>query len=145
MVKLLNANPQELRKDVFGFLEEALDQQDVELQQRSCELMQLTKDEDLFENVLAVMPVYAEAVQQNNPLVQRLKFQHKSRAHTRAQLEQAAKSEGGMYKPGVGNKKPGEGSPMAKNSGQLALGNSPSNRRNDSESESEEDESDEDE
>merc|ERR1740127_82538 len=79
MVKLLNANPQELRQDVFAFLEDILDQQDVELQQRACELMQLTKDEDLFENVLSVMPVYAEVVHQNNPLIQRLKFQNKNR------------------------------------------------------------------
>jgi len=123
MVKLLNANPQELRQDILGFLEELLDQQDVELQQRACELMQLTKDEDLFENVLAVMPVYAEAVQQNNPLIQRLKFQHKSRAHTRAQLEHASKSEGGLYKPGVGKKSSltSEGlSPTSNN--QLSLG-----------------------
>lgn len=139
MVKLLNANPQELRQDIVTFLEEIMDQQDVELQQRACELMQLTKDEDLFENVLAVMPVYAEAVQQNNPLIQRLKFQHKSRAHTRAQLEQAAKSEGGMYKPGAGNRggQNGAGGSPVGNSGQLALGDNPG-RREDSESGSEE-------
>jgi len=145
MVKLLNANPQELRQDILTFLEDIVDQQDVELQQRACELMQLTKDEDLFENVLAVMPVYAEAVQSNNPLIQRLKFQNKGRANTRAQLEQAAKSEGGLFKPGVGKKSMSSegGSPV---DGVLALGDAPrsNNRGSDSESGSEEsDESDE--
>jgi len=144
-VKLLHANPQELGQDIRTFLEDILDQQDVELQQRACELMQLMKDEDLFENVLAVMPVYAEAVQSNNPLIQRLKFQTKSRAHTRQQLEQAAKSEGGMYKPGVG-KKSGlstEGG-MSPSNDSLPMGGSRNNqRRGDSESESDSGESDE--
>lgn len=134
MVKLLNANPQELRQDIMNFLEDLSDQQDVELQQRACELMNLTKDEDLFENVLAVMPVYAEAVQMNNPLIARLKFQHKSRAHTRTQLEQAAKSEGGMYKPGQGGKGAGKGgdSPSRGNNNMPALGDmtSPNSRGN---------------
>lgn len=108
IVKLLNAN-EELKQAVYAFLEDILDQQDVELQQRACEMMQLIKDDDLFENVMSVMPVYAENVQSNNPLTQRLKFQHKTRAHTRAQLEEAAKSEGGMYKPGVNPAKKGSG------------------------------------
>lgn len=148
MVKLLNANPQELKQDIVAFLEDLMDQQDVELQQRACELMQLTKDEDLFENVLAVMPVYNETVQSNNPLIQRLKFQHKSRAHTRAQLEQAAKSEGGMYKPGVGKKSlTGEDGQLALgDNGQLALGDMSRGSRGNanadgSESESESEES----
>lgn len=107
MVKLLNANPRELKQPVYAFLEDILDQQDVELQQRACELMNLIKDDDLFENVMSVMPVYAETIQTNNPLTMRLKFQHKSRAHTRAQLEEAARSEGGMYKVGVNAVKKG--------------------------------------
>mmetsp|Transcript_150732 Transcript_150732/g.281113 ORF Transcript_150732/g.281113 Transcript_150732/m.281113 type:complete len:1012 (-) Transcript_150732:159-3194(-) len=109
IVKLLNANPRELKQAVYAFLEDILDQQDVELQQRACELMQLIKDDELFENVMSVMPVYAEGVQANNPLTQRLKFQHKTRAHTRAQLEEAARSEGGMYKPGVNPARKGPG------------------------------------
>jgi len=54
----------------------------------------------LLDNVLCPMPQYAESVQQNNPLIQRLKFHTKSRAHTRQELEEAAKSEGGVYKQG---------------------------------------------
>mmetsp|Transcript_69361 Transcript_69361/g.166304 ORF Transcript_69361/g.166304 Transcript_69361/m.166304 type:complete len:962 (-) Transcript_69361:125-3010(-) len=100
VVKLLNANPEELRQVVHAFLEDMQDQQDLELQQRSCELINLMSSEEMLENVLAVMPVYAESVQQNNPLIQRLKFQRKGRAATRNQLEEAAKSEGGVYKPG---------------------------------------------
>jgi len=100
VVKLLNANPDELRQVVHAFLEDLQDQQDLEIQQRSCELMNLMKSEEMLENVLAVMPVYAESVQRNNPLIQRLKFQRKGRAATRNQLEEAAKSEGGVYKPG---------------------------------------------
>eukprot|EP00927_Polykrikos_kofoidii_P066103 TRINITY_DN61764_c0_g1_i1.p1 TRINITY_DN61764_c0_g1~~TRINITY_DN61764_c0_g1_i1.p1 ORF type:complete len:1014 (+),score=195.45 TRINITY_DN61764_c0_g1_i1:148-3189(+) len=99
-VKLLNAN-EDLRTEVHRMLEEMQEVQDVELQQRSCELLHLVDDEDLLEDVLCPMPQYAESVQQNNPLVQRLKFQMKSRAHTRAQLEEAARSEGGVYKPGA--------------------------------------------
>jgi len=144
MTKLLTANPHECRQDVFAFLEDILDQQDVELQQRACELMQLVKDENLFENVLEPMPAYAEAVQQNNPLIQRLKFQHKSRAHTRAQLEQAARSEGGMYKPGVGKKSGhGDGMSPSNSSNQLALGDIPRGNQRKSESDSGSDESDE--
>jgi AP-2 complex subunit alpha len=109
-VKLLNANPHELRKDVFNFLEELKDQQEVELQQRACELSHLITNEELFESVLAVMPAYTDAVQQNNPLIQRLKFHSKNRAHTRSQLEDAAKSEGGIYKPGAGKKRRSESS-----------------------------------
>eukprot|EP00928_Gymnodinium_smaydae_P096151 TRINITY_DN8435_c0_g4_i1.p1 TRINITY_DN8435_c0_g4~~TRINITY_DN8435_c0_g4_i1.p1 ORF type:complete len:1022 (+),score=242.96 TRINITY_DN8435_c0_g4_i1:348-3413(+) len=99
LVKLLNAN-EELRGDVTRMLQDVQDEQDVELQQRACELLQLGKDEDLLDEVLCPMPQYAENVQQNNPLVQRLKFQLKSRAHTRAQLEEAARSENGLYRSG---------------------------------------------
>lgn len=63
--------------------------------------MKLSKNEQLYERVLEPMPAYSENVQANNPLIQRLKFQHKNRAHTRAQLEHAAKSEGGIYKQGT--------------------------------------------
>eukprot|EP00929_Paragymnodinium_shiwhaense_P095003 TRINITY_DN5592_c0_g1_i1.p1 TRINITY_DN5592_c0_g1~~TRINITY_DN5592_c0_g1_i1.p1 ORF type:complete len:1029 (+),score=310.58 TRINITY_DN5592_c0_g1_i1:263-3349(+) len=98
-VKLLNEH-EVLRTDVFRMLEDLQDSQDIELQQRACELLQLVRDEDLLEDVLCPMPQYSESVQQNNPLVTRLKFQSKSRAHTRAQLEEAARSEGGVYKPG---------------------------------------------
>lgn len=99
-VKLLNAND-DLRGEVTRMLEDIQDEQDVELQQRSCELLHLVGDEALLEDVLCPMPQYAESVQQNNPLVQRLKFQMKSRAHTRHQLEEAAKSEGGVFRPGT--------------------------------------------
>jgi len=135
MVKLLNANPEDLKPLVLGFLEEIQDQQDVELQQRACELMHLIRDEDMLEKVLAMMPVYAETIQQNNPLVQRLKFQNKSRAATRAMLEEAAKSEGGMYKQGANTT--GRSGLMnsldASMGNQLALGN---NRDSGSESDS---------
>jgi len=70
------------------------------LQQRSCELLALVRDDDLVEYVLSPMPAFAEAVQQNNPLIQRLKFQSNSRAVTREQLEQAAKSPGGILAHG---------------------------------------------
>merc|ERR1719399_1699532 len=83
-------------------LEGLQDQLDVELQQRVCELLALANEDDLMERVLTMMPVFAENIQQNNPLIRRLKFQNKSRAHTRNQLEEAAKSEGGVLKPGVG-------------------------------------------
>eukprot|EP00811_Abedinium_folium_P007046 NODE_164_length_3484_cov_7.370569.p1 GENE.NODE_164_length_3484_cov_7.370569~~NODE_164_length_3484_cov_7.370569.p1 ORF type:complete len:1045 (-),score=321.61 NODE_164_length_3484_cov_7.370569:188-3322(-) len=98
VAKLLNANPDELRQLVMPLLEDIADSSDAELQQRACELLQLGRDEDLLESVLMVMPRYAERVLLDNPLVRRLKFQQKSRAHTRAQLEEAEKSEGGMYK-----------------------------------------------
>mmetsp|Transcript_1310 Transcript_1310/g.3187 ORF Transcript_1310/g.3187 Transcript_1310/m.3187 type:complete len:999 (+) Transcript_1310:180-3176(+) len=97
--KLLSAND-ELRNDVVPMLEDMQEVQDVELQQRSCELVALIRDDEMLENVLCPMPKYAESVERNNPLVQRLKFQSKSRAITRAQLEEAAKSEGGVYKQG---------------------------------------------
>uniref|UniRef100_A0A6U8XFP0 AP-2 complex subunit alpha n=1 Tax=Zooxanthella nutricula TaxID=1333877 RepID=A0A6U8XFP0_9DINO len=101
--KLLNANPEHLKQSVVPMLEDLQESQDVELQQRSCELlMMLRNSEELLDHVLFTMPVYAESVQVNNPLTQRLKFQSKSRAHTRAQLEEAAKSEGGMLKAGAG-------------------------------------------
>mmetsp|Transcript_56919 Transcript_56919/g.144354 ORF Transcript_56919/g.144354 Transcript_56919/m.144354 type:complete len:1007 (+) Transcript_56919:172-3192(+) len=100
--KLLNANPDTLKQDVMPLLEDLQENQDAELQQRSCELLQMMRDEDFLDHVLFTMPAYAESVQQNNPLVQRLKFQTKSRAHTRAQLEEAAQGEGGMLKPGAG-------------------------------------------
>eukprot|EP00931_Biecheleriopsis_adriatica_P053406 TRINITY_DN31241_c0_g1_i1.p1 TRINITY_DN31241_c0_g1~~TRINITY_DN31241_c0_g1_i1.p1 ORF type:complete len:1000 (+),score=222.72 TRINITY_DN31241_c0_g1_i1:190-3189(+) len=100
--KLLNANPDALKGDALAFLNDIKESGDVELQQRAVEVLQLSRDEDSFEQILAPMPAYAESVQQNNPLIQRLKFSSKNRAHTRAQLEEAAKSEGGMYKPGVG-------------------------------------------
>jgi len=101
LVKQFNANPDDFRHELLPFLEELQISPDVELQTRACELLMLMKDEDLLDHVLFPMPQYAESVQQNNPLVQRLKFQHKSRAHTRAQLEEAAKSEGGVYKQGA--------------------------------------------
>mmetsp|Transcript_8755 Transcript_8755/g.27024 ORF Transcript_8755/g.27024 Transcript_8755/m.27024 type:complete len:1015 (+) Transcript_8755:176-3220(+) len=99
-VKLLNASPEALKAEVLPFLEEYQDSHEPELQQRACELLQLLRDEDLLDHVLYPMPQYSENVQQNNPLIQRLKFQTKSRAVNRAQLEEAAKSEGGVYKPG---------------------------------------------
>jgi len=104
-VKLLNANPDELRVQVVSFLEDIQESLDIELQQRTCELLHLVKDDDLLESVLTVMPSYSEAIQQNNPLIQRLKFQSKSRAQTRDVLEVAAKSEGGIFKPGTSLKK----------------------------------------
>lgn len=122
-VKLYAASPEELRRDVLPMLENMQDAQDVELQIRSCELMALTKDEDLLDNVLMPMPQYAETVQRNNPLIQRLKFQNRSRAHTRAQLEEAAKSEGGVYKPGRGARTPRDSAGGA--GGALALENAP--------------------
>jgi len=104
-VKLLNASPEALKQDVVGFLREIKDgHEDVQLQQRAIELIYLCKDEDLLDQVLCPMPPYADHVQQNNPLIQRLKFQSKSRAATRAQLEEAAKSEGGIYKQAVGTR-----------------------------------------
>jgi AP-2 complex subunit alpha len=109
-VKLLNAN-EDLRDVVHQMLEDMQDVQDAELQQRSCELLQLCADDDVLEDVLCPMPQYAESVQKNNPLVQRLKFQIKSRAHTRAQLEDAAKSEGGVYNKGGNVLASGGGSP----------------------------------
>lgn len=101
-VKVLNANHEALKGEVMGFLREIQDNADVELQQRAVELLQLSRDEENLDQVLRPMPPYAESVQKNNPLVQRLKFSAKNRAHTRAELEEAAKSEGGMYKPGRG-------------------------------------------
>lgn len=99
IAKLLNANPDGLKREVMPVLEELQDSHDVELQQRTCELLQMLRDDEEFlDHVLFTMPAYAESVQQNNPLVQRLKFQSKSRAHTRAHLEDAAKSEGGVLK-----------------------------------------------
>lgn len=100
LAKMLNAND-DMKREVRNSLEDLQDVQDVELQQRACELLQLANDEELLEEVLCPMPQYTEAVQQNNPLVQRLKFSTKSRAHTRAQLEEAARSEGGVYKQGA--------------------------------------------
>jgi len=100
VAKLLNAT-RELGQTIKPFLEDMQEDQNVELQQRACELMHLIRDEDMLDHVLFPMPQYADSVQQNNPLIQRLKFQTKSRAHTRAQLEEAAKSEGGVYKQGV--------------------------------------------
>lgn len=98
--KLLNAMPEALKQDVLPFMEDLQEAQDVELQQRSCEMLQLLRDEEFLDHVLCPMPPYADRVQMNNPLIQRLKFQSKNRAMTRAQLEEAAKSEGGVYKPG---------------------------------------------
>mmetsp|Transcript_35625 Transcript_35625/g.111112 ORF Transcript_35625/g.111112 Transcript_35625/m.111112 type:complete len:1029 (+) Transcript_35625:63-3149(+) len=133
-VKLLNANPEAVKSEVVPFLEELRESHEVEIQQRACELVFLTRDEDLLEYVLSPMPQYAETVQQNNPLIQRLKFQTKSRAVNRAQLEEAAKSEGGVFKQGVGGPRglgPREGSdngrmfeppPRANGSGSVASG-----------------------
>eukprot|EP00401_Gymnodinium_catenatum_P024410 CAMPEP_0117477656 /NCGR_PEP_ID=MMETSP0784-20121206/10936_1 /TAXON_ID=39447 /ORGANISM="" /LENGTH=852 /DNA_ID=CAMNT_0005271967 /DNA_START=145 /DNA_END=2699 /DNA_ORIENTATION=+ len=130
-VKLLNGND-ELRREVMGMLEEMQEVQDIELQQRACELLQLVTDEELLEEVLCPMPQYAEIVQQNNPLVQRLKFQMKSRANTRAQLEEAAKSEGGVYKPARASvlKDSGDGQRIADGLPQAQGGNK--NSRDDS-------------
>ncbi|CAK8998368.1 AP-2 complex subunit alpha-2 (100 kDa coated vesicle protein C) (Adaptor protein complex AP-2 subunit alpha-2) (Adaptor-related protein complex 2 subunit alpha-2) (Alpha-adaptin C) (Alpha2-adaptin) (Clathrin assembly protein complex 2 alpha-C large chain) (Plasma membrane adaptor HA2/AP2 adaptin alpha C subunit), partial [Durusdinium trenchii] len=107
-VKLLNGNAEALKGEVGNFLREIQDSADVDLQQRAVELLQLCRDEDRLDEVLSPMPSYAESVQRNNPLVQRLKFSSRNRAHTRAQLEEAARSEGGMYKPG-GKKVEGDG------------------------------------
>mmetsp|Transcript_170997 Transcript_170997/g.547955 ORF Transcript_170997/g.547955 Transcript_170997/m.547955 type:complete len:1015 (+) Transcript_170997:243-3287(+) len=116
--KLLNANPDTLKPAVLPLLEDLQEAHDVELQQRSCELLQMMKDEDFLDHVLFTMPAYAESVQQNNPLVQRLKFQTKSRAHTRAQLEEAAKSEGGVLKTGArGGRSPRSGEDSARADG----------------------------
>lgn len=106
-VKLLNGN-EALSGEVGSFLKEIQDSADVDLQQRTVELLQLARDQDKLDEVLSPMPAYAESVQRNNPLVQRLKFSSRNRAHTRAELEEAAKSEGGMYKPG-GKKVEGDG------------------------------------
>mmetsp|Transcript_24803 Transcript_24803/g.53938 ORF Transcript_24803/g.53938 Transcript_24803/m.53938 type:complete len:1010 (+) Transcript_24803:366-3395(+) len=96
--KLLNANPDALKREVISFLEDLQEEHDVDIQQRACEMLMMLRDQDFVDHVLFTMPSYAESVQQNNPLVQRLKFQSKSRAHTREQLEHAAKSEGGVLK-----------------------------------------------
>jgi len=106
--KLLNSNPDALKQDIMPVLEDLQENQDAELQQRSCELLQMMRDEEFLDHVLFTMPAYAESVQQNNPLVQRLKFQTKSRAHTRAQLEEAAKSEGGMLKTSARSPRAGD-------------------------------------
>lgn len=124
-VKLYASSPEELRREVLPMLENMQDAQDVELQMRSCELMQLAKDEDDLEEVLMQMPQYAESVQRNNPLIQRLKFQNRSRAHTRAQLEAAAKSEGGVYKTVAGQASAKDGQAGGAGSGALAIENIP--------------------
>lgn len=147
-VKLLNANPDELRGEVLGFLEDIQDQQDPELQQRACELLQLVRDEDLLEKVLFMMPQYTEKVQQNNPLIRRLKFQSQSRAATRTQLETAAKSEGGVYRTtsnrvlgaDAGDRSPAI-SPIA-STRSIPVDNPSNGARSDSESESGSDSSD---
>jgi len=148
VVKLLNSNPDQLQKEVKHFLEDLVDQQDVEIQQRACELFALSQDDKLLDEVLDMMPVYAEAVQANNPLIQRLKFQNKSRAHTRAELEHAAKSEGGVYKRGARPKDAVSPRGASSDSNQLALGDAPRGTSKDEEdedaaSESEEEDSDE--
>jgi len=100
MLKLLNSSPDQLKREVLPFIEDLQDSKDVELQQRSCEMLRLVRNEELLEEVMQPMPQYAETVQQNNPLISRLKFQNKNRAQSRAQLEEAAKSEGGVLKRG---------------------------------------------
>lgn len=110
-VKLLNGN-EALKGEVGSFLKEIQDSADVDLQQRTVELLQLARDQDKLDQVLSPMPAYAESVQRNNPLVQRLKFSSKNRAHTRAELEEAARSEGGMYKPGGTKKGDGDVRPL---------------------------------
>mmetsp|Transcript_70491 Transcript_70491/g.204298 ORF Transcript_70491/g.204298 Transcript_70491/m.204298 type:complete len:1018 (-) Transcript_70491:23-3076(-) len=100
--KLLNSSPDALKQGVLPMLEDLQESHDAELQQRACEILQMMRSsEEFLDHVLVTMPMYAESVQQNNPLMQRLKFQSKSRAHTRAHLEEAAKSEGGMFKSGA--------------------------------------------
>lgn len=151
--KLLNSNTEALKQGVVPMLEDLQDSQDVELQQRSCELLQMMRNEEFLDHVLFTMPAYAESVQVNNPLISRLKFQSKSRAHTRQQLEEAAKSEGGVLKPGAagrGGKSPrGDDSNRASDpaggfggisprAAQQAAGAAASPRKQDSESSSDE-------
>lgn len=115
MAKLQNSNPDALKRDVSSLLEDLQESHDVELQQRACELIRLARNEEFLDHVLLPMPAFTENVQQNNPLVQRLKFQSKSRAHTRAHLEEAAKSEGGVLKTNPArNKSPRAGDDSAK-------------------------------
>ncbi|CAK0891558.1 unnamed protein product [Prorocentrum cordatum] len=71
MLKLLNATPDLLKREVLPFIEDLQDSKDVELQQRSCEMLRLVRNEDMLEEVMQPMPQYAEAVQQNNPLIAR--------------------------------------------------------------------------
>merc|ERR1719162_1363821 len=87
--------------------------------------MQLATNEDDLDDVLMPMPQFAESVQRNNPLIQRLKFQNRSRAHTRAQLEAAAKSEGGVYKTVAGQASAKDGQVGGAGSGALAIENIP--------------------
>jgi len=102
VAKLFSSNADTLRQSALPWLEDLQESHDAELQQRACECLRVLMQSppDLVDSVFGGMPVYAESAQVNNPLMQRLKFQSKSRAHTRAHLEEAAKSEGGMFKSG---------------------------------------------
>jgi len=121
IVKLLNASPEALKGEVVGFLKDIKEVGDVELQQRAVEMLQLCRDEETLDHVLSPMPAYAESVQLNNPLIQRLKFSSRNRAITRSQLEEAAKSEGGMYKPGAGRSRSVEARSGRESNSSLAL------------------------
>eukprot|EP00397_Hematodinium_sp_SG-2012_P002517 GEMP01002524.1.p1 GENE.GEMP01002524.1~~GEMP01002524.1.p1 ORF type:complete len:950 (+),score=180.35 GEMP01002524.1:203-3052(+) len=92
--KLLNSNP-DLRSKILPVFEDFNDNIDTETQQRCCEYIKLEAT-SAGEQVLAMMPPFPD---RDNPLIRRLKPQ-KSRAATRQQLEEAAKSEGGIYKVG---------------------------------------------
>jgi len=93
--KLLNSNP-ELRSRIFPVFEDYNDSIDPETQQRCCEYIKLEAT-TAGEQVLAMMPPFPD---RDNPLIRRLKKDKGGRAQTRQELEEAAKSEGGIYKVG---------------------------------------------
>ncbi|CEM38603.1 unnamed protein product [Vitrella brassicaformis CCMP3155] len=100
--KLLNAD-EDVSEEVLAVLEEQQDSVDPDLQQRAVELYRLCNESTAtMENVLAMMPVFSEKIQSNNPLIRRMKQASKSRAAPRQQLEEAAKTEGVLFKTGVG-------------------------------------------
>ncbi len=93
LAKILNASPgnKALREEVCMRIEALKDSSDPDLQQRSVELLFIiNKGNDvLLEKVLAVIPPINEG-SKLNPLVARLKAQNRSRATSRALLEQVA-------------------------------------------------------
>eukprot|EP00919_Chromeraceae_sp_WS-2016_P072376 GHVR01171203.1.p1 GENE.GHVR01171203.1~~GHVR01171203.1.p1 ORF type:complete len:422 (+),score=115.00 GHVR01171203.1:40-1266(+) len=73
---------------------------DVELQTRCHEMTSLCHlSDDVRDTVLALMPPFAEGVQLNNPLIQRMKVQAKGRGTSRLHLEEVAKTEKGLLRP----------------------------------------------
>jgi len=94
--KLLNSNP-DLRSRILPVFEDFNDNIDCETQQRCCEYIKLEAT-TAGEQVLAMMPPFPD---RDNPLIRRLKKDKGGRAQTRQELEEAAKSEGGIYKVGT--------------------------------------------